>query len=139
MNMASLDIAIAWSETYPIDYSECESLGFVPRNFGDQIPSLFTSVSGLLVNHAADGNTRNLDAVVAVVGEKSFHRSRQAGYAWDWRTFKVGSKDCVAFTNQIAGKVGLATPDCHNKYPQDYIRELKSINKGSFYNQPRLH
>ncbi|MBX3073782.1 hypothetical protein KF728_04210 [Candidatus Obscuribacterales bacterium] len=119
---------VVWGESLPLKFSDCDSRGFVPAKFTDQIPSLFHSVPGLLVQNASDGNLRNLDAVVVIVDRKTFLKSKQISGLWNSDNFKVGSSDCVAYANSIAASVGLRLPDTSFKYPQDYIGQLKQLN-----------
>lgn len=120
---------VAWSDSLPIDLAKTESLGFVPQHATDQIPSLWRQVPGAVVESAADNNQRNLNAVIAIVDRKTFERSRERGRMWRSDKFKVGSRDCVAFTDSLAATIGLKTPDTSFKYPQDYVEQLKNLNK----------
>jgi hypothetical protein len=122
---------VVWSESLPINLSECESRGFVPKNFADQIPSLFRKVPGLLVANATEGNLRNFDALVVIVDRKIYEQSKQTSCLWKADNFKVGSSDCVAYSNSIASSLGLKTPDSSFRYPQEYVRLLKALNKPS--------
>lgn len=119
---------VVWSESLPLNLSKCESRGFVPAHFADQIPSLYRTVPGLLVPNATDGNLRNFDAVVVVVDKAAYDKSKITSRSWKSDIFKVGSSDCVAYANSIARGVGLLTPKTSFKYPQDYIKQLKALN-----------
>lgn len=120
---------VVWSESLPMNFSKCESRGFVPAKFGDQIPSLFRTVPGLLVSNATDGNLRNFDSVVVIVDKTTYDQSKQISRGWKADNFKVGSSDCVAYANSIALKLGLIVPKTSFKYPQDYIAQLKRLNR----------
>jgi hypothetical protein len=120
---------VVWSESLPMKFDECESRGFVPANFSDQIPSLFRSVQGILVSNATDGNLRNFDSLVVVVDKATYDRSIGIDRVCTSNSFKVGSRDCVAYANSVAKHLGLQVPaNARFKYPQDYIAELKSLN-----------
>jgi hypothetical protein len=56
---------------------EWESVGFVPLNAQDQVPSLFRPVRGLMVDHAARKNTRGLAMFVAVVNQATYEKARK--------------------------------------------------------------
>lgn len=120
---------VVWSETMPIDLENADARGFVPRKFFDQIPALWRHVPGVVVPNASDGNKRNFNAVVVMVDRKTFDESRARSHAWISDNFKVGSNDCVGFAHSVASCLGLNTPDPRYRYPQDYVRQLKELNK----------
>lgn len=122
---------VAWSDSLPLDLEHVESLGFVPISPSDQIPSLWRNVPGSLVDKAADGNKRNLNAVIVVVDSKTFKLSKANSKNWKSDQFKVGSSDCVAFARSVATSLGLKTPESRYKYPQDYVAQLKILNQKS--------
>lgn len=104
------------------------SISYTPARYWDQIPSLVGNVKGVLGEHAALGNTRNLDRVIAIVDVETYNRALLDRASWSMETFRAGERDCVSFADQIARTIGLRTPDHHNKFPQDYVRELKTLN-----------
>ncbi len=118
-----------WSESLPIDLNHAKSVGYVPSRGCDQIKSLWCTVPGMLVERAADDNRRNLNAVIVIVDQNTYENSFQKCKSFSSGNFKVGSSDCVAFADSIASDIGLKTPDPHFRYPQDYIEQLKSLNK----------
>jgi hypothetical protein len=118
-----------WSESLPIDLNLAQSIGYVPSRGCDQIPSLWRVVPGMLVERAADDNQRNLNAVIAIVDQNTYENSFQKCKSFNSGSFKVGSSDCVAFANSIATDIGLKTSNPRFRYPQDYIEQLKSLNK----------
>ncbi|MDZ4837127.1 MAG: hypothetical protein SGJ27_25360 [Candidatus Melainabacteria bacterium] len=122
---------VAWSDSLPLDLEHVESLGFVPMSASDQIPSLWRVVPGALVDKAADGNKRNLNAVIVVVDSKTFELSKAKCKNWKSDQFKVGSSDCVAFARSVATSLGLETPESRYRYPQDYVAQLKILNQKS--------
>lgn len=107
---------------------ETESGGFLPRYFGDQIPSLWMTVPGYLTKDAIRGNTRNLDRLTVLVSKSDFLATKRLTERWNASEFKVGERDCVTFVNHLARSISLRTPDPAYKFPQDYIRELKRLN-----------
>lgn len=119
---------VVWSDKYPVDFENAESRGFVPRHYYDQIPSLFKTVPGALVDRAACGNMRMFDALIVVVDRERFDRSIHVRNSFEQKDFRVGTSDCVAFTDDIANSLGLRRPNGVYQYPQDYIRELKELN-----------
>ncbi len=123
---------IAWSDSIPIKLDKVQTCGYVPKYAHDQIPSLFCDVPGIMVDNASRGNLRNLDAVVAIVDQDKFEKTKTLSLKWKQRRFRVGQSDCVAFTDEIATCLGLKTPDRRYKYPQNYIAELKKLNCQSF-------
>ncbi len=123
---------IAWADSIPVKLDRVETRGYVPKYAHDQIPSLFRDVPGILVDNASQGNLRNLDAVVAIVDQDKFDQTKEASLKWKESRFRVGQSDCVAYADEIAGLLGLKTPDRRYKYPQNYIAELKRLNCRSF-------
>lgn len=120
---------VAWSDSLPIDLATADTLGFGPLHGEDQIPSLWQQVPGAVVEQASSGNQRNLNAVVAIVDQKTFEFTKQKSRSWKSDKFKVGSNDCVAYVQSLAAIIGLKTPDARYKYPQDFVEQLKKLNK----------
>lgn len=110
------------------NYYSSSSCGFGPARGEDQIPSLWSSVKGLKCHDIVAGNTRNLDRLTLILDSQQYQRYLTATQEWHDGWFKVGSRDCVAFTDSIARALGLHTPTREYKFPQDYIRELKLLN-----------
>jgi hypothetical protein len=77
----------------------------------------------------AQDNCRNLDKLTVIVDPTTFERSRQLCNHWNQSNFQTGVRDCCAFTKLIAKDIGLKTPDKSYIYPQDYISELKLLNR----------
>jgi hypothetical protein len=119
---------VCWTRDPNIDLLKCDSLAYMPARFEDQIPSLVSKVDGVVIPHAARGNMRNLSKLVVAVDPATFAQSKLVAKQWDPKDFQVGVKDCVAFTNSVANAVGLRTPKRAFKFPQDYLRELRTIN-----------
>ncbi|MBX9693290.1 MAG: hypothetical protein K2Z81_12955, partial [Cyanobacteria bacterium] len=119
---------VAWSSSQLSDLDHIEAKGYVPRYAMDQITSLFRDVPGLVLANASQGNLRNFDAVVAIVDQSTFDKTRELGLVWSQDRFRVGERDCVAYTDAVARCIGLRTPDRHYRYPQNYIAELKKMN-----------
>lgn len=122
---------VVWSNSLPIDLNTAESLGFGPRHAKDQIPSLWQQVPGAVVDRAAIANQRNLNALVAIVDKQTFEFSKQKGRNFKSEKFKVGSNDCVVYVQTLASVIGLKTPDTRYKYPQDFVEQLRRLNKNA--------
>jgi hypothetical protein len=122
---------VVWSKTFPVtDFRQTESAGFVPAHVKDQIPSMFTFVPGELVRNAWVGNLQNFTSITAVVDSETYEETRKEREAWNADLFRVGVRDCVTFSNGIARVAGLRLPNPNYRYPQDYIKDLKAINRG---------
>lgn len=104
------------------------SISYTPAVYWDQIQSLFGDVKGALGERAAVGNTRNLDRLIAIVDDETYQKAWRNRSSWSTEKFRAGDRDCVSFADSIAKAIGLRTPDHHNKFPQDYLRELKRLN-----------
>jgi hypothetical protein len=119
---------VVWSIDPPTDVLSAESAAFLPVRYFDQVPSLWTYVPGKVIDHAAKGNTTNLDMVSVLVSSDVYSITRQLCNQWRTGNFRAGVRDCVSFTNAIAAETGIHTPNTSNVFPQDYIRRLKSLN-----------
>jgi hypothetical protein len=119
---------VAWTADQNCDLKRADSIGFVPRYADVIVPSLYKSVPGLLMPGAHD-NYRNLDKLTVIVDPATFERSRKLCNNWNQSNFQTGVRDCCAFTKLIAKDIGLKTPDKSYIYPQDYISELKLLNR----------
>jgi hypothetical protein len=120
---------VAWSDAPPADFATVEATGYVPFRACDQIPSLVSNVRGCVVTRASEGNLRNLDTLSVLVDADKFERARRTAAQWRSELFRVGVRDCVRYTDAIARDLGLKTPRADYKFPQDYIRELKALNR----------
>jgi hypothetical protein len=118
---------VVWSPSAKIDLERDHSLGFMPRKFEDQIPSLFAVVPGTVLDHAA-GNFRNLDRLTVVVSRSDYLRSLAAASNWSADNFKAGKRDCTAFVQYVAASLGLETSNSAYAFPQDYLSRLKRLN-----------
>ena len=120
---------VCWTRDLSVDLLKCDSLAYMPAKFEDQIPSLVSKVDGVVISQAARGNMRNLSKLVVAVDSKTYERSKLVAKQWSPENFQVGVKDCVAFTNNVASAVGLRTPNCSFRFPQDYLRDLRDLNR----------
>lgn len=121
---------LGWTEKSPSENIESlETAGYCPKYTKDQIPSVFRFVPGVLVKCTGTaGNARNLDRLVVICSSDDYERSRNICKNWDSSNFQCGKRDCVALVNTVASALKLRTPNRINKYPQDYVRELKQLN-----------
>jgi hypothetical protein len=119
---------VVWTPELPTDLSSGESAGYVPCRYLDQMPSLWTHVTGQISNHCTSGNMRNLSFLTVIVNRADYEKTRLTCNTWKTDKFQAGVRDCVAFSNEIASELGLKTPHTIYKYPQDYLRELKQLN-----------
>lgn len=119
---------VVWTEGPPKDLLSAESASFMPAQFWDQLPALWTFVPGFIQPHSARGNLRNLDMLTVTVSKTMYEKSRVERARWDSKSFRVGHRDCVSFANNLALSIGLRTPAASYRYPQDYLRELKQLN-----------
>lgn len=120
---------VVFSHKYPLVLAESQSFSFVPRYIHDQIVSLFDEVPGVVVQDAWRGNLRNFDCLTVVVCDRDFGRALAAARSWSPQPFRVGVRDCVSFCHHVAGAAGISRPDPAYKYPQDWVRELKALNR----------
>ncbi|HEY9775451.1 MAG TPA: hypothetical protein V6C81_16915 [Planktothrix sp.] len=130
---------VAWSEREPKDILALDSAGFVPMHLHDQVPSLWSNVQGTMVDHAAIGNTRNLNALVVIVDADRYRSSRKLSERWRHRQFQTGVSDCVAYVDDIAKELAVKTPPRSHKFPQDYLRDLKAINQTQSWESIAYH
>ncbi len=118
---------LIFSRSEKLSTSKEYSLGFMPRYYRDQIPSLFKSVDGAVFENIS-GNKRNLDELKVLLSESDFDKAVITAKNWNASRFKTGSKDCVAFVNYMAESLRLKTINPAFVYPQDYLRRLKELN-----------
>lgn len=104
-------------------------ISYVPTKRDDQIRSLYSAVDGTIVFGIPKGNDRNLDRTTVMCDREMFERARREAMQWSPQGFKVGERDCVQFTNNVARTIGLNVPQSKYKFPQDYLRELKELNR----------
>jgi len=119
---------VLWTTEPPKGLLSAESASFMPAQFWDQIPALWTFVPGFIQPQSARGNLRNLDMLTVIVSKTVYEQSRADCVHWDFKSFRVGYRDCVSFANHLAMSIGLKTPPASFKYPQDYLRQLKQLN-----------
>jgi hypothetical protein len=121
---------VSWSDQLPINVLQADSVGYVPARVSDAVPSLWREVDGLMVDHADVGNRRNLDMLITVVDLDAYKRTHKLAHTWNRSRFQTGVCDCVCFVNDIATDLGLNVPPRKYRFPQDYIREIKALNRG---------
>lgn len=119
---------VVWTARPDQNLLTADSAAFMPAKYLDQVPSLWTHVRGIVYSKAAVGNMKNLDRLIIIVDSGRFQRAHNLALAWSPEQFQAGVRDCVSFTDYIARGIGLKTPACSYTYPQDYVRELKSMN-----------
>ncbi len=119
---------VAWSDSPPKNFTEVESIGFVPEFSKDQLPSMWRDVPGVVIPHAALGNLRNFNALSVLVDERQFEKLHDQCLPGTRTRFRVGQSDCVQYTHTLATSLGLNTPNPSYKFPQDYINQLKKLN-----------
>jgi hypothetical protein len=122
---------IGWTEKGAKESIESmETAGYCPRFSRDQIPSLVQSVPGILVRSTgSSGNARNLTRLVVICSHEDYERTRAICKDWKCSSFQVGKRDCVTLVYTVSKALKLRTPPSAYKYPQDYVRELKQLNK----------
>jgi hypothetical protein len=118
---------VVWSPSMKVDIGRDLSLAFMPRNYQDQIPSLFRTVKGVVMDHTK-GNFRNLSRLTVIVSEADYLRSMQKASAWNADSFKAGNRDCAAFVQYVAAQLPLKTGSSTYLFPQEYLSRLKQIN-----------
>lgn len=121
---------VVWSPSLTVNLCSDLSLGYMPRYFNDQIPSLFVPVKGALIERVK-GNLRNLNRLSVIVSEKEYFTSLRLAHRWKTDDFKVGSHDCAAFSRYVASLLNLKTESSDYVYPQDYLSRLKRLNAGT--------
>jgi hypothetical protein len=120
---------IVWASESNADLRKCESLGFVPSSLQCAVASMFQHVPGALAIDGAINDRVNLDQFTVIVDSETFERSRRVSRSWNVADFKTGERDCCAFATLVAREIGLATPQSSYIFPQDYLRELKRLNR----------
>lgn len=118
---------VIWSPTNHIDAENDFSLGYMPAKYWDQLHSLYRNVPGAIYANVR-GNSRNLDRLTLLVSDSDFEDSLEYAKKFPSSSFRTGERDCVAFVNYLAQRMGLKTYDKGFIYPQDYIRMLKKMN-----------
>lgn len=118
---------VVWSESRLVNLKKDHSLGYMPRNFRDQIPSLIMPVPGVLLDHVT-GNTRNMNMLTVIVDEAEYQRTQALAAEWDESQFEVGKRDCVAFARYIASLLNLKSSTAAIMFPQDFLCQLKQLN-----------
>jgi hypothetical protein len=124
---------IVWSPEMLKDLSSGESAGYVPSSPLDQVPSLWTHVTGEISKHCTAGNMRNLNMLTVVVNRNDYEKTLLTCDTWKTDNFQAGVRDCVAFSNEIASELSLRRPSTSYIFPQDYVRELKRLNQPVIY------
>lgn len=120
---------VLFSESEKINPEKDYALGYMPQKYWDQITSLFAQVPGVLLENVR-GNSRNLDRITVLVSEKSFLELKRRARNWQSGSFQAGKHDCVSFASFVSTELGLKTPASTYIFPQDFLRELKDLNKG---------
>lgn len=120
---------VVWAADQDDDLLCGDSMGFAPHSTEVILPSLYKPVAGILDGKAAQDNCRNLDKLIVAVDRPTFERSRKLCNNWNQAHFQTGVRDCCTFTTLIAKEIGLKTPDKSYIFPQDYIRQLKVLNR----------
>jgi hypothetical protein len=120
---------VVWSADRVGDLKLADSMGFAPHCAEVILPSLFKPVRGVLDGKASRDNYRNLDKLIVIVDRPAFERSRKLCDTWNQGHFQTGVRDCCAFTRLIAKDIGLKTPDQSYIFPQNYISQLKLLNR----------
>ena len=120
---------VVWSPTSQVDVMNDFSLSFIPTYFRDQVPSLVSYVPGVVLKNLK-GNNRNLDQLSVMVSESDYEETKKLGilFGSSGASFKTGERDCVAFVDLLARKIGMKTPGHNGLFPQDYVRILKEMN-----------
>lgn len=121
---------LGWPEKSPSENIELmETVGYCPKYAKDQIPSVFCYVPGVLVKSTGTaGNARNLDRLLVICSHDDYERTKAICKKWNPADFQCGKRDCVALVDTVASALKLRTPNRTNRFPQDYVRELKKLN-----------
>ncbi len=122
---------LGWTEKSPSENIESiETAGYCPKYAKDQIPSVFQFVPGVLVKCTGTaGNARNLDRLVIICSHDDYEQTKALCKNWNTANFQCGKRDCVSMVDTVASALKLRTPKHSNRYPQDYVRELKQLNR----------
>jgi hypothetical protein len=120
---------VVWTADKDCDLKLADSMGYGPQCAEVILPSLFKPVRGVLDGKASENNHNNLDKLIVIVDRPVFQRSRKLCNTWNQEHFQTGVRDCCAFTRMIAKDIGLKTPDQSYIFPQDYISQLKQLNR----------
>jgi hypothetical protein len=131
---------IVWATESNAELRECESLGFVPSSLVCAVASMFQHVPGALAIDGAINDRINLDQLTVIVDPEAFERSQNVCRKWNISDFKTGERDCCAFVTLAASEIGLVTPRSSYIFPQDYLSELKRLNRDRDLRiSPRVH
>jgi hypothetical protein len=120
---------VVWSKTPNADALKAESVGFITQSYNDQFISPVVSVPGMLHYDAAQYNQRNLESLTVIVDPQTYQKTLLAREKWNNTPFKAIERDCLSFSTYIAQTAGLIIPEHRRLYPQDQLRQLKTLNK----------